>query len=228
MRSFVGNLLVAVGCLSVTLSGCGYTLRTSRTPHLEREGIRKIYIQPLVNNSYTIGVENIVYNALVRAFTTYQRVRLVTRPEDADAILSGVVTDSNYTAGASKVVNDMNPSGLGRIFAAPDMKISQEYVATLSCSFSLLRAEPKQQAPTPAAGNDFISRALSIPSQPLPVGKALWSASFGRNKVFPALNQLDVLGTTSALINDSEFVRSTRELAASMTTDVHESMLSMF
>jgi hypothetical protein len=56
----------------------------------------------------------------------------------------------------------------------------------------------------------------------------LWSGGFSKSKPFPANNQLGVFGTTSALINESEFDRVLRDLAEGIAADMHESMLAGF
>src|ERR1051325_123355 len=78
-------------------SSCGYTLQTSQSPLSEKEGIRKIYIKPLVNNTYKVGVENMVFNALLKNIVSHRRVSVVGRPEEADAILEGTVGVARYS-----------------------------------------------------------------------------------------------------------------------------------
>jgi hypothetical protein len=80
-----------------------------------------------------------------------------------------------------------------------DVPVASEYTARLTCAFRLERQQ-----------------------------KTLWSASFDRSRPFVANNQLGAFGTTSALINESEFDRALREMAESMMADVNESMLAMF
>jgi len=194
-------LVVAViaACLGTQ---CGYTLQSSRSPLLEKENIRRIYVYPLTNNTYKAGVENLVYNSLIRTLATGRRVALVQHPEDADAFLRGSVTAAQSVPSAATTADKLTPSGLGLSNA---IKVATVYSASLACEFSLIRrvAKPGQRG-------------------------TIWSSSFSRNKSFPASNQLDVPGTTTALINDSEFDRAISDLAESMMGDVHESMLAMF
>ena len=79
--------------------------------------------------------------------------------------------------------------------------VAVEYSASLSVNFSLTRREDK---------------------------KVIWTSGFGRSKNYPGNNQLGVRGTTSQLINESEFDRSLNEMAEQMMWEVHEAMLARF
>jgi hypothetical protein len=58
--------------------------------------------------------------------------------------------------------------------------------------------------------------------------KSLWKDQLSRQKTFSASTYLGSLGTTSALINESEFERALSELAASVVIDADESINSIF
>lgn len=176
-------------------TGCGYAFQGSQNRILEEHGIRKIYVEPLRNETFKAGVENTVYNALLRTIIAHGRVELVHSAEGADAIVRGSVMTAGYTGIAQDTANKFQPINEG-----PDnILIFNRYNASLVCQFALVEK-----------------------------GRSLWSSSFSRDKVFAANTQLGVLGATSAIINDSEFDRSLRNLADSMMDDVHESMLAMF
>ncbi len=188
----------------LALSGCGYHFQRSESPLLEKEGIRRIYISPLVNNSYKPGAENLVYNVLLKALTVNRYIRLVEDPSLADATLSGSVSRAEYGPSASAAANSVSPLiSNGSLYQK--VYIATEYSAGLDCTFTLTRRNP---------GRD--QRAL------------VWSGNFSRSKPFIASNQLGAFGTTSALINESEFERALGDLAQSMMGDLRESMLSRF
>ena len=193
--------------ISLLGGGCGYGFQNSKNPLAVKEGITKIYVEPLVNNTYKAGVENVVYNNLIRTLTSHRRVVLVRHRGDADAFLQGTVQTASYVQNAGTSVAGLSPQGLAASLSLPTQSyvVSTEYMATLGCSFYLTR-------------------------RVIPKGKVglVWSASFGRQEPFPGANQLDVPGTTSALINESEFERALEDLAHKMMDDVHESMLAMF
>ncbi|MFZ9596367.1 MAG: LPS assembly lipoprotein LptE [Bdellovibrionia bacterium] len=190
------------------VSGCGYTFQNSRNLLAEKENVQKIYIPPVVNNTYKVGIENVVYNHLLKTLLAYGKVTLVHHPEEADALLQGSVQTASFGVSASTSVSQLNPLGLGAQLPTAQFSVATEYMAILACGFSLVKRGPLKQSQS----------SLGV----------IWSSSFARSKPFPALNQLDVLGTTSALMNESEFDRALGDLAKSMMDDVHESMLSMF
>jgi hypothetical protein len=100
-----------------------------------------------------------------------------------------------------------------------------------------------QDNASPSSSNNLTDSSKDVPDlngepgtrphpdlvKPKPSGRvALWSMGFSKQKTFPGANQVDVPGTTSVLINDSEFNRALSDLARNMMEDVHESMLAMF
>ncbi len=195
-------------CLAawVSLGGCGYTLQTSKNPIYDELGIHRVYVAPLVNDTYKPGVENLVYNEVVKTISQNRRVKVVQNIEDADAVLSGTVNSAYYATLATTGGDSLYPSKELPGLAGPaNIRVSSFYGANLGCSFSLKYRKPRK-------------------------GKSdeLWSSGFSRNKSFPGNNQMGVFGTTSALINDSEFDRALRELAEGISNDLHESMLAMF
>lgn len=200
-RLLLGSLIATLG-----LSGCGYSFQTSKSPLSEKEGIQKIYVMSLVNNTYKAGVENAIYNALVRTISVHRRVKLVNRESEADAILKGNVTEADYSMSAPTSAQNLTPAkSLDQYDKRANVLVATEYTAALVCSFSLVRTHPS-------------------PGQ----RDVLWSSAFSRTKPFASANQLGTVGDTSALINESEFDRALSDLADSMMADVHESMLAMF
>jgi hypothetical protein len=123
---------ILLSVLTLALSGCAYTLQNSHSPLSEKENIHRIYIRPLVNNTYKVGVENTVFNALLKNIVAHRRVAVVGRPEEADAVLEGTVTLAQYTFLAATQINTTNVS----------RAVTSQYSATLGCSFILNRRNP--------------------------------------------------------------------------------------
>lgn len=186
------------------LTGCGYTLQGSHSPILEKEGIRTIYVAPVINNSYQSGVENKVYNAMLKKLSEPRSIRFVRDPAEADALLQGVVQTAIYSMEAP-TTGDRLPRSSASEVDFSKIQIASVYQGKLECLFSLTRRNP-------------------------PPGKSakVWGATFTRTKTFPGANQLGSLGATSALINESEFDRSLSEMAQEMSLDVRESILNRF
>ncbi len=189
------------GLLLVLLGGaaCGYALRSSKTPsRLQAKGIHRIYVHPIENATLRAGVENTVFNALVRAISTAPGIRTVPSIELADAELFGSVGSVERSVTSQIKATDLNPKGLG----SPNILVATEYQATLSCEFRL-KSRPRTGA----------------------ASEQIWSGAFSRARPFPGNNQLWTLGSTSALINESEFDRTIGDVAEQMSVDVLQSLL---
>lgn len=198
--------------LSLLSSCAGYYIRKSAGNALEKEGVTKIYISPLQNDTYRYGVENVVFNALVRNMAAFGGIRVVQDPEIADAVLTGkisqadAVVTSTTSAGQLNPINILSPTSNSlQQYEFGSIYVAASYNAVLTCSFTLVRRNPgPKQKPV------------------------VWSGSFTRSSPYPATNQLGALGTTSALINDSEFDRTVLQVAHDMTIDVREAMVDRF
>lgn len=68
-----------------TLAGCGYSLRGTLPDH-----VRTVAVPVFANKTSEPAVENLLTQAVVQAFSTNGRLRVV-KPEEADAILEGEV-----------------------------------------------------------------------------------------------------------------------------------------
>lgn len=192
-----GKLLrTAALAAALAQAACGYTLRSSESPLFKEQGVTRLYIAPVKNDTYKAGVENLVYNALLREMNTHLNVRIVRRPELSDAGLFATVHRAEYSVASPVRASELEPKGEG----PSDVLVASYYSAVLGCSFRLKKTG----------------------------GPSLWSGGLRASKQFPASNRLGVLGTTSALINDSEFDRALQDLAKQITTDLRESMLAGF
>ncbi|MBI1847102.1 MAG: LptE family protein [Candidatus Rokubacteria bacterium] len=85
-RGRLAARLAAVVAAALLLGGCGYSLRGNLPSHLKTIGIPL-----LANKTSQPNVENFLTRALVEAFSTNGRLRVV-RPEEADSLLEGEVT----------------------------------------------------------------------------------------------------------------------------------------
>ncbi len=212
-------LPVLVGMTLGLASGCGYTLQHTKNPLLDQYGVRKIFIQPLRNDTFKPGVENLVYNELVKVIAANRRVEITQQRSEADAILSGVVTQAVYAVAGSTTADQLFPLST----RVPDISrpssniaVASSYTASLAASFSL-------NLPGKRVRSELLKDGEVITE-----GKVLWGGSFSRNQNFPGNNQIGEFGTTSALLNESEFDRALRELAQGVMASFHESMLAQF
>jgi hypothetical protein len=195
----------------IFLSSCGYTLQGTHNRELEKEGVHSIYISPVRNDSYKVGIENVVFNSLQKSMATYNGIHLVSNPEDADAILSAVVTQADSQVAGTGASTGLAPNTIAAALPLILPPLKNEFVATLynaelGVSFSLVRRDL-----TKAGGK-----------------KMIWSGYFNRSQIYQASNQLGSLGTTSMLINQSEFDRTIQGVSKDMMADAREAMLSRF
>lgn len=190
----------------VLLQGCGYGFQSSKSSSLRKEGVETVYVAPFTNNTYKPGVENLVYNSLVRGLSGYGRVKIVQSRALADAVLEGAVSTASFGSIASSYVSSMKPDGVGGNLPTAGFSVAGAYQANLACSFSLNRTRIRKKGQS----------------------AQVWAASFSRTLSFAGANQLDVPGTTSSLINDSEFDRALTDMAKAMMDDVNNSMVAMF
>lgn len=77
--------LLLASAFVLLVGGCGYSLRGSLPGHL-----RTVAIPVFVNKTQEPAVENVLTRAVVEAFVTSGRLKVV-RPEDADSILEGEI-----------------------------------------------------------------------------------------------------------------------------------------
>jgi len=191
----------------IFFSSCGYHFQSSFNPLAAQEGIHKIFISPMKNSTFQVGLEGVVYHHLMKTVASHRRVILVSSPQEADAILQGTVDLALSHPSKTTSAGGLIPGGLGVNLPLnmSTFQIANEYVAQLDCSFELNRSHPTPQQKT-----------------------LVWKGSFKRTKPFPGSNQIDVPGTTSALIHQSQLERALADLVANMMEDVHENMLAMF
>jgi outer membrane lipopolysaccharide assembly protein LptE/RlpB len=77
---------LGLGLLATALAGCGYSFKGNLPDH-----IQTVAVPIFSNKTGEPAIENVLTNAVVEAFSTNGRLRVVRR-EDADAILEGEVT----------------------------------------------------------------------------------------------------------------------------------------
>jgi outer membrane lipopolysaccharide assembly protein LptE/RlpB len=77
----------AAALLALALGGCGYTVRGNLPAH-----IKTVAVPMFTNRTPRPGIETVITRAIVEAFSTDGRLRVVA-PGDADAVLEGEVVD---------------------------------------------------------------------------------------------------------------------------------------
>ncbi len=188
--------------------GCGYTLKQTENSPMQLRGIRVVFIEPVVNGTFKPGIETVVYNSLLHKFASYKRLRITHNRADAHAILRVRVNVAQNSVSASTASSSLEPKDTGD----PNTYVASHYNATLGASFTLVRL--KTELPRK-------------PGEEIPE-EAFWGSGFSRSKTFQASTQLGIYGTTSHLINESEFDRALQDLSEQISSDAHDSMLQGF
>lgn len=238
----------------VCFQGCGYSLQTSHNELYKRKGISRLYVAPFINNSYKPGVENMIYNSVMRTLSAGRRFQLVDEPLKADAILVSTVEDANYASTSTSSAPNLPPSSVSELSSLahpegfkPDgsaianprfdtMSVATGYSASIACQFTLQKIGPQVKgwiAPTPTieelkeAALPPSKRSPASKNKPVP-GAVLWAGNINRTQPFQAYNQLGAFGTTSPLMNESEFTHAIQELSGLLANDMHDQMFQAF
>jgi hypothetical protein len=304
-QATIGTAVLLVAS-SAILGACSYTLTPAENPTFKREKIRYLYVEPMVNNTYRPGVENVVYNEVLKAFISNERFKVVEDRSLAHVILRGSVNNADYSLNSTRAAINLGPSTprSDAFQGSSTDPVASSYEAVLSCHFELVQirkskeflesekvrvleekrlAEKKtqeqailaelEQSKSKAKGGKKGAKAQlkkgstdlerigqesaktlgvrAAPGNPdegatdraryvvegeilkahapdPEISNALWSGNFERRKPFLATNQLGTFGTTSSLINDSEFDRALIDLANSIGLDMHEDIFVSF
>jgi outer membrane lipopolysaccharide assembly protein LptE/RlpB len=83
---------LGLALLAVGLAGCGYSFRGNLPDH-----IKTVAVPMFTNKTAEPGIENLLTSAVVEAYASNGRLRVV-KPEEADAILNGEVTGYNVSS----------------------------------------------------------------------------------------------------------------------------------
>ena len=85
----VGKLGILLGAVVALSAGCGYNLvgRASNIP----EDIKKVFVEPLENQTTRLQVEQILTEAISNELVTRRRFEVSNNAGEADAILRGTV-----------------------------------------------------------------------------------------------------------------------------------------
>lgn len=106
--------------LIVALTGCGY--RPLGLEPYRQEAKPSLAIPLFANRSTEVGVEAIMANAMINAFSQTKAVRLATKPQDAELVLEGKVA---FVENTSVAFNDILRSTIRRVTIKVDLNLKQ-------------------------------------------------------------------------------------------------------
>lgn len=114
-----GRSLLALLMLLV-LTGCGY--RPLGLEPYRPEAAPLLAIPLFANRSTEVGMEAVMANAMIQAFSQTKAVRLTTRPQDADLVLEGKVA---FVENSSVAFNDIQRSSIRRVTIKVDLVLKR-------------------------------------------------------------------------------------------------------
>lgn len=107
--------------LIFVLTGCGY-----RPLGLEpyRQEVAPVLAIPLfANRSTELGIESIMANAMIQAFSQTKAVRLTTKAQNAELVLEGKVA---FVENSSVAFNDIQRSSIRRVTIKVDLALKRQ------------------------------------------------------------------------------------------------------
>ncbi len=157
-----------------------------------------------ITRLYVSPIQNETYRPGVENGVYSQLVRMLSATPGVRTVKSSgesqATLEGKILLAQRTVSGEIKASDLNpRNRGSEQLLVATEYSATLECSFALRQGE-----------------------------KVLWNANFKRSRPFPANSQIGALGSTGALINESEFERALLEVASDMMTEVRSSLLQGF
>ncbi|HXG52859.1 MAG TPA: LPS assembly lipoprotein LptE [candidate division Zixibacteria bacterium] len=124
-KAFGGTRLLVGGLLLGWLGGCGYQF--AGRSELFPKDVQRIYVAPFINRTRAVGIENELTSAVRSEFFRRRELTLVDRPEEADAVVSGVIRDFG-----------------SRVAAVNRKDEVLQYEAQLAADVTLRRREPDE------------------------------------------------------------------------------------
>jgi hypothetical protein len=194
------NFCVWVGAvLILALAGCGYRL-AGESDFLPQD-IRTVYVEPFINRSRDIGVASELTSALRSEFYRRGPLRLVDQPDQADAILTGVVRTFTATVASVNRRDEV-----------------LQYEAVLTLDATLRRRQP----------NEILWRTHGTRLTDIFAGSRAAVVTTSAEFQTGTLNALDVRRMTDIQLTEGEFRAAREQLLERFAREVRQRMMEMF
>jgi hypothetical protein len=106
--------------LLLALAGCGYHPMGMGPQHSQAPPV--IAIPLFANRTTELGMESIMANAMIQAFSQTKAVRVTTKPQDAELVLEGKIYSVENT---SVAFNDIQRSSIRRVTIRVDLNLKR-------------------------------------------------------------------------------------------------------
>ncbi|MBI4642614.1 MAG: hypothetical protein HY743_02500 [Deltaproteobacteria bacterium] len=113
-----GRILALI--LMIALAGCGY--RPVGLEPYRQETAPSLSIPLFANRSTEVGIESVMANAMIQAFSQTKAVRLTTKPQDAELVLEGKVA---FVENSSVAYNNILRSTVRRVTIKVDLNLKR-------------------------------------------------------------------------------------------------------
>lgn len=190
-------LTSSVYVVSLLLAACGYQFSGRSNPYA-RQNVYSVYVDSFVNSSGHAGLDNMMRSAVVRELLRNQRLRVVSNMDEADAVLTGTVSEGLSRGSSEQTIEAVSKSAVG--LGLSDVVVYSQYSATLGVSVMLTSKK----------------------------SETLFTQSYSRSKAYPSAVQYGPAGNTTSLINDSQEKLAFQDLAKSLALDVYDGIFDRF
>jgi hypothetical protein len=200
-RKGIFQYLIGVGTylVLVCLVGCGYQF--AGRSDLFPKDIRSVYVEPLLNRTRDVGIEQELTSALRSEFYRRGELQVVDQVDQADAILSGVVrTFDSLTASVNN-----------------DNEVLQ-FEATMVVDVTFRRREP----------NEILWRGQNIRLTEIHAGSRAAVVTTSSNFQNQALNTFDVRRMTDIQLTETETRQMRVDLMDRFARELHQRLMEMF
>lgn len=203
-KSYFLKIVILSFLLSFIIS-CSYKFQSAVNPWQEHS-IKTVYINIITNNSLRSGEEVHFTSAFVKTFSRGNKLKVVNDSKSADLVVNAAIENIASTISSSTNVPTLTQDKIASQTLS-DMVVATEYAATATVSVQLTKGENNHNPKVPAV---------------------LLVQNFTRQKIYPANTQFGLPGTTSVLINDSQFQMALNEIATGISADAYDTMLEYF
>lgn len=175
--------LIAVICIALMGTGCGYTLRGSGS--VLPADVKNIYIPRVENGSTELGLADVVTDALRDEFDSYGTVSVVEKQGEADAILKVRIIDVKNTTSTVNAATNTSLQMDTTMFLGGELRRTTGQILWRENNLKVTKEYAANQSVVVTTSPDFASGSISASDL-----ASLSSRDIARGQEAQALNDL--------------------------------------
>ncbi len=175
--------LIAVTCIALMGTGCGYTLRGSGS--VLPADVKNIYIPRVENGSTELGLADVVTDALRDEFDSYGTVSVVEKQGEADAILKVRIVDVKQSTSTVNVATNTSLQMDTTMFLGGELRRTTGQILWRENNLKVTKEYAANQSVVVTTSPDFASGSISASDL-----ASLSSRDIARGQEAQALNDL--------------------------------------